>query len=136
MGGVFSDTPVEEPFSFLELMARVEALLRRASGSLVIDQVHRFGELEVDFRRREIRRQGSEINLTPRELRLLEYFVRHPGEVISRDTLLRAVWGYDRELLTRTVDMHVAKLRGKIEQEPGDPQLIVTVHRVGYMFSG
>jgi two-component system alkaline phosphatase synthesis response regulator PhoP len=76
------------------------------------------------------------LELSPREFKIMKYFVEHRGEVVSRDHLLDAVWGYDCLPLTRTVDMHIAKLRQKIEDTPGDPHYIVTVHRVGYKFSG
>ncbi len=74
--------------------------------------------------------------MSPRELRLLQYLVENRGEVITRDQLLNAVWDYESAPFTRTVDMHIAKLRKKIEDAPGDPQYIVTVHRMGYKFTG
>jgi two-component system alkaline phosphatase synthesis response regulator PhoP len=135
-----ADDYVTKPFSFLELMARVEAVLRRSRG----DGATRpepagprvFGDVEVDFRKCEASKAGRPIELSARELRLLEYFLEHPGEVLGRDRLLNSVWGYDTDSYSRTVDMHVAKLRRKIEDRPEDPRHIVTVHGIGYKFIG
>jgi DNA-binding response OmpR family regulator len=90
----------------------------------------------LDFKKCEALRDGEEIELSPREFKLLRYFIEHQGEVITRDQLLDAVWGYDSFPLTRTVDTHIAKLRQKIEDDPGNPHHIVTVHRAGYKFVG
>ena len=98
---------------------------------------YRFGDVEVDFRKGEARKNGQLLDLSARELRLLEYFVGHRGEVVSRETLLDAVWGYDSAPLTRTVDMHVAKLRKKIEDpRRAEPRFLITIHRLGYKFTG
>jgi len=134
-----ADDYVTKPFSFLELMARVEALIRRARGGQGRPQdpgPRAFGDVEVDFRKCEATKGGRPIDLSARELRLLEYFLEHPGEVLGRDRLLNAVWGYDSDSFSRTVDMHVAKLRRKIENRPEDPRHIVTVHGIGYKFIG
>jgi two-component system alkaline phosphatase synthesis response regulator PhoP len=134
-----ADDYVTKPFSFLELMARVEAVLRRARGGQARPQdpgPRAFGDVEVDFRKCEATKAGRPIDLSARELRLLEYFLEHPGEVLGRDRLLNAVWGYDSDSFSRTVDMHVAKLRRKIENRPEDPRHIVTVHGIGYKFIG
>ena len=96
----------------------------------------RFGDVAVDFGRHEATKGGRPLSLTPREFCLLEFFVRHRGEVVARDQLLDAVWGYDTIPFTRTVDTHVAKLRKKIEDSPSDPRHIITVHRLGYKFTG
>ncbi|HEX8474822.1 MAG TPA: response regulator transcription factor [Pyrinomonadaceae bacterium] len=131
-----ADDYVTKPFSFLELMARVEAVLRRASKPLEkIESVH-FGDVEVNFKNFEATKDSKPLDLSPREFKIIKYFVEHRGEVVSRDQLLDAVWGYDGLPLTRTVDMHIAKLRQKIEDTPGDPRHIITVHRVGYKFTG
>jgi two-component system alkaline phosphatase synthesis response regulator PhoP len=135
-----ADDYVTKPFSFLELFARAEAVLRRAGGEPDgrpggPDACH-FGDVEVDFRRHEATKAGEPIELSPRELRLLRHFAVHRGEVVTREELLDAVWGYDTIPFTRTVDTHVAKLRKKIEDRPGDPRWIVTIHRVGYKFLG
>ena len=97
---------------------------------------YRFGDVDVDFKKGEARKKGKLLDLSPRELRLLEYFIQHRGEVVDRDALLDAVWGYDTAPLTRTVDMHVAKLRKKIEDPRGEPKYLITVHRMGYKFMG
>ncbi|MFN8092529.1 MAG: response regulator transcription factor [Vicinamibacteria bacterium] len=132
-----ADDYVTKPFSFLELLARVEAVLRRASGGRNGDgglDRYVLGRVTLDFKRLEARRDEEEVELTPREFGLLRFFICHEGEVLSRDKLLDAVWGYAGSPLTRTVDTHIAKLRKKIEENPNDPRHIVTVHRVGYKF--
>jgi len=132
-----ADDYVTKPFGFMELMARVEALLRRVAGrSGPTADSCRFGDIAVDFKKAEVRRKGKLLDLSAREFRLLKYFIEHKGEVIPRDRLLDEVWGYDETPLTRTVDMHVAKLRKKIESRPADPQYLLTVHGLGYKFTG
>ena len=131
-----ADDYVTKPFSFLELMARVEAVLRRASAPVETIERIQFGDVELCFRNFEATKGGRTLELSPREFKIMKYFVEHRGEVISRDQLLDAVWGYDCLPLTRTVDMHIAKLRQKIEDTPSDPRYIITVHRVGYKFTG
>lgn len=129
-----ADDYVTKPFSFMELLARVEALLRRAHRQTDPAELFNFGEVAVNFKKFEVTRGGEAVELSPREFKILKYFIEHRGEVISRDQLLDAVWGYGSFPLTRTVDMHIAKLRHKIEQTPGDPRHIITVHRIGYKF--
>ncbi len=131
-----ADDYVTKPFSFLELMARVEAVLRRAAKAVEAVERVRFGNVELCFKNFEATKDGRPLELSPREFKMMKYFVEHRGEVVSRDQLLDAVWGYDSLPLTRTVDMHIAKLRQKIEDTPGDPCYIITVHRVGYKFTG
>jgi len=131
-----ADDYVTKPFGFLELMARVEAVIRRASGRAARLDAFEFGGIKADFRRGEVRRNGRLLDLSARELRLLQYFIERRGEVVSRERLLDAVWDYDSAPLTRTVDMHVAKLRKKIEDVPSEPRFLVTVHGMGYKFNG
>ena len=92
--------------------------------------------MTVDFAHHEAHQGDERLELTPREFRLLGFFIRHRGEVVTRDQLLDAVWGYTAIPFTRTVDVHVAKLRKKIEDDPEDPRFILTVHRLGYKFAG
>jgi DNA-binding response OmpR family regulator len=131
-----ADDYVTKPFGFMELMARVEALLRRTSGGARRAEVYGFGDVVVDFKKAELRKRGELVEATARELKLLAYFIAHRGDVVPRERLLDQVWEYDSAPLTRTVDMHVAKLRKKIEDDPADPRFIVTVHRMGYKFTG
>ena len=131
-----ADDYVTKPFGFMELIARVEALLRRGTRRDTNVASYRFGEVAVDFRKGDATRSGQALDLSARELKLLRFFVEHRGEIATRDQLLQAVWGYSSAPLTRTVDMHIAKLRKKIEETPNDPRWIVTVHRAGYKFTG
>ena len=132
-----ADDYLTKPFSFMELLARVEAVLRRSQRFAEQTHTHAFGGVTLNFRTREATKLGQALALLPREFCLLEYFVEHRGEVVSREQLLDSVWGHDAiSPLTRTVDMHIAKLRQKIEDNPSDPRWLVTVHRVGYKFTG
>lgn len=132
-----ADDYVTKPFSFMELIARVEAVLRRCcSQGVAGGGTQAFGDVVVDFAQHEASKGGRPLHLSPREFRLLEFLAAHRGEVVTREQLLDAVWGYEHVLFTRTVDTHIAKLRKKIEDTPSDPQLIITVHRLGYKLIG
>ena len=133
-----ADDYVTKPFSFMELRARVDAVLRRATpiNSARNGGRHEFGSFVVDLDHHIAQKDGAEITLTPREFRLLGHFIEHRGEVVTREQLLDDVWGYDTIPFTRTVDTHIAKLRKKIEDDPSDPQHLITVHRLGYKFVG
>jgi two-component system, OmpR family, alkaline phosphatase synthesis response regulator PhoP len=132
-----ADDYLTKPFETIELMARLEALLRRQpSGPHPGGDVYRFGDMVVDFRRAEVSRRGQVVDLSAREFKLLRHFIEHWGATLSRDELLSEVWGYDEMPLTRTVDVHVAGLRQKIEHNPRSPRHILTVHGLGYKFVG
>ena len=132
-----ADDYLTKPFEMIELLARVEALLRRGRSPLSPSaEAYSFGNVQVDFRRAEVRRDGQPLSLSALELRLLRHFIENRGLVLTRDELLDRVWGYDAAAVTRTVDVHVASLRQKIEPNPSRPQHIVTVHRLGYKFLG
>ncbi|HXV63777.1 MAG TPA: response regulator transcription factor [Vicinamibacteria bacterium] len=131
------DDYLTKPFDMMELTARVEALLRR---TVPVDasaaERYSFADVEVDFRRVEVLRKGKVIEVSALEFKLLKYFIENRGATLSRDELLRQVWGYELMPFSRTVDVHVSGLRQKIEPNPSRPQFIVTVHRLGYKFVG
>jgi two-component system alkaline phosphatase synthesis response regulator PhoP len=132
-----ADDYLTKPFETIELMARLEALLRRARPAAPPGgDSYRFGLVEVDFRKMEVTRGGAPVDLSAREFKLLRHFIAHRGSTLSRDALLADVWGYDEMPLTRTVDVHVAGLRQKIEGNPRIPEYILTVHGLGYKFAG
>jgi len=132
-----ADDYLTKPFEAIELMARLEALLRRRpSAPLPGGDTYRFGDIVVDFRRAEVARGGQAVDLSAREFKLLRHFIEHRGATLSRDALLSDVWGYDEMPLTRTVDVHVAGLRQKLEANPRSPEHILTVHGLGYKFVG
>jgi two-component system alkaline phosphatase synthesis response regulator PhoP len=133
-----ADDYLVKPFEMAELLARIEALLRRgaAASSTTVGETYRFGDIFVDLRKAEVTRAGQPIELSAREFKLLRYFVEHRGAALSRDELLNEVWGYNAMPSTRTVDVHVAWLRQKIEDNPRHPQYIHTVHGLGYKFVG
>jgi len=130
-----ADDYLVKPFEMPELLARLEALLRR-SPRLVDGQSDSFsfGEVRVDFRSSTVFKGNAEIALAAQEFRLLSYFIMHRGESLSRNVLLDAVWGYDRIPSTRTVDVHVAWLRQKLEDNPSRPRHIITLRGMGYKF--
>ena len=132
-----ADDYLTKPFETIELTARLEALLRRApSAPQPGGDSYRFGEIAIDFRKMEVMRAGAPVDLSAREFKLLRHFIAHRGATLSRDALLADVWGYDETPLTRTVDVHVAGLRQKIEPNPRVPEYILTVHGLGYKFAG
>ena len=130
-----ADDYVTKPFDTMELMARIEALLRRVP-TQAGQGIHQLGAIRVDVRGTQVTRDGKPIYLSAREFQLLRYFLEHIGATLSRDELLREVWGYDAGTFTRTVDVHVASLRQKLENDPKRPELIVTVPGIGYKFEG
>jgi DNA-binding response OmpR family regulator len=131
-----ADDYLTKPFEFIELLARIQALMRRAERARVkIDpEPAEYGDIHVDFRSARVLRKGEPVPLSSKELQLLRFFIANAGTAITRDELLDAVWGYDSMTNTRTVDMHVARLRQKLEADPNDPKLIVTVRGLGYRF--
>jgi two-component system alkaline phosphatase synthesis response regulator PhoP len=140
-----ADDYVTKPFEMMELLARIEALLRRvpagqaAAGDAAAagaSDVYQFGVIRADFRRAEVTREGTPLELSAREFKLLRYLVEHRGATISRDELLNEVWGYNAMPSTRTVDVHIAWLRQKLEPNPHYPQFILTIHGLGYKFVG
>ncbi|MFL6216891.1 MAG: response regulator transcription factor [Blastocatellia bacterium] len=132
-----ADDYLTKPFEMIELLARVEALLRRAPlVAAPSTEIYQFGPVRVDFRKAEVTRDGQPVELSAREFGLLRYFIEHRESAITRDALLNEVWGYNAMPSTRTVDVHVAWLRQKLESNPRHPQYILTVHGLGYKFVG
>lgn len=127
-----ADDYITKPFSILELIARINALFRRLNQDPAYQDIHRLGDLEINFKKYEAHKEGRSIKLSPREFEILRCFVERQGEIITREELLNQIWGYDSYPDTRTVDAHIVKLRRKIEDRPDTPKLIITVHGIGY----
>jgi two-component system alkaline phosphatase synthesis response regulator PhoP len=143
-----ADDYLAKPFDTAELLARIEALLRRdgraaaraarATGAAEVaereEEVHCFGDVVVDVTRARLTKAGKPVEFSAMEFRLLSYFVSHPGALLAREELLERVWGYRRDVYSRTVDQHVASLRRKLEDDAARPRHFVTVHGLGYRF--
>jgi DNA-binding response OmpR family regulator len=129
-----ADDYVTKPYSPRELRARIKALLRRASDEL--PEVHRFGDVEVDLVRYEVRRGGRILKVTPTEFKLLAALIRRRGRVLTRDQLLDLAWGRGMIVTDRVVDNQIASLRKKIEPKPGKPRYLHNVRGIGYRFDG
>ncbi len=130
-----ADDYVTKPFGTRELRARIKALLRRVGGE-VETAPYRFGDVEVDFARGELRRGGNVVELTPIEFKLLALFVRSRGRVLSRERLLEGAWGADTFASDRIVDNHIVNLRRKIEPDPANPRYLRNLRGLGYRFDG
>ena len=129
-----ADDYLTKPFDTSELLARIEALLRRSKGAAATSAIYQFGAVQVNTRRREVSRDGELITLSAKEYQLLCYLLERPGVVVSRDELLEQVWGYRAATTTRTVDVHLAQLRSKLEADPKQPRYLLTAHGSGYKF--
>ncbi len=135
-----ADDYITKPFSVRELRARIHALMRRVYGegrksrAVLADEPFDFGGMRIDPEAFRGMRDGNIVEFTPREIELLRYFSERPGKAVSRQDLMHAVWGMDYGGASRTVDQHIVQLRRKIEPEPGNPQVLTTVHGFGYRY--
>ena len=133
-----ADDYVTKPFGVRELLARIRARLRRHDGGVEtqVEDVLRFGEIDVDFDRHVARRRGERVELTGKEFDVLRLLSQHRGKIVTRDRLLEEVWGYEHFPTTRTVDNHILRLRQKLEDNPSDPRFILSIYGEGYKFVG
>jgi len=130
-----ADDYITKPFSLEELLARIKAIFRRTDPSRKVGQCFKLGELEVDISTMKIRMNNQQVDISKREGKILQYFAANPNRVVSREELYKEVWGEDMsELGTRTTDMHIAKLRSKIEKDSCEPKIIKTVRGSGYIY--
>ena len=129
-----ADDYVTKPFSPRELRARIKAVLRRFPAPR--QELYRFGDVEVDFARAELRRNGTAVEVTPIEFKLLTTFIERRGRVLSREQLLDAAWDRDTHVTDRAVDAHIVNLRRKIEPHPAEPKFLLSVRGMGYRFDG
>jgi DNA-binding response OmpR family regulator len=130
-----ADDYMTKPFGIRELLARIRARLRGASISLPAE-VFALGDVTIDLNSRRAYRNGVDLYLTGLEFELLRYFISFRGQTLTRDRLLDTVWGYRNGATSRTVDTHIQRLRKKIERDPANPSLIVSVYGAGYLFTG
>ena len=130
-----ADDYITKPFSLEELLARINAVLRRTDPARAVGQNFKFGDMDVDIAALKVQREDRQIEITRREAGIIQYFAANPNRVISREELYKEVWNdILTELGTRTTDMHIAKLRSKIEHDSADPQIIKTVRGAGYKY--
>lgn len=130
-----ADDYITKPFSVRELLARVKAVLRRASSKEEINEILNVGDLSANFEKREILIKGKRLDLTLKEFELLEILIKNKGKILTRETLLDKIWGYEYIGETRTVDVHIRYLRKKIEEDDKNPKFIETIRGVGYRFN-
>ena len=127
-----ADDYMPKPFDVNELLARIEAVLRRAKRSQIDNEIFCIGNVELDLRRLRATKNGESLDLSPREFEILQLLIAHIGETVTREQLLHHIWGEHASLYTRTIDAHITRLRQKIEINPANPRHIITAHRVGY----
>jgi DNA-binding response OmpR family regulator len=129
-----ADDYMTKPFSLRELSARIKAILRRSEEKKSISHVYNFSDFTIDLIRQEVFKKKKLVEISLTEFKLLEFFIKHEGEVLSREKLLNEVWGYDSYPSTRTVDNFVLSLRKIIEADPANPKHLITMHKAGYKF--
>lgn len=127
-----ADDYVTKPFSLRELLARIKAVLRRGENLIADDIRVQIGKIEVNFRSYTALEKEDAVQMSHKEFEILHYLWKHRNRTVSRDDLLEKIWGYEESPTTRTVDNFVLKLRQKIEKDPNHPQVIITVHGIGY----
>lgn len=129
-----ADDYMTKPFSVKELLARIKAILRRRSSIEENIEVYTFSNIRIDFRKMETTKDNKNINLSLKEYEIMKFFIHNEDNVVSRDTLLDKVWGYEVFPTTRTIDNYILMLRKKLEDNPAVPKHIMTIHSVGYRF--
>jgi DNA-binding response OmpR family regulator len=129
-----ADDYVTKPFSPRELIARVNAIIRRMKQTQQVIELDHFGDVEIDFKKYEAKKNGQPVNLTALEFTLLHFLIKHKDQVVSRDSILDNVWGNSVYVYPRTIDTHIANLRKKIEDDPENPKFIIGVRSIGYKF--
>ncbi|MEM6800036.1 MAG: response regulator transcription factor [Bacteroidota bacterium] len=129
-----ADDYISKPFELMELLARIEAVLRRGKKSVVYKDSFQLGSIQIDFKERIVVKEGKSHSMTQQESLLLQYLVHREGKVLSREEIFEDIWGHEHLYSMRTIDTHINKLRQKIEERPSKPRHILTIHRVGYRF--